>query len=222
MSVDVVNRLKNPTAIHWHGIELESYSDGVPGFGGTSGNVTPPVAAGGTFTARFTPSRAGTFIYHTHWHDSAQLAAGIYGPIVVLEPGQRFDPSVDHLIVLGYDGAYVPPPNEPIVVNGESIPRPLVLQAGVANRLRFINITPDNVAFTVQLLSRFDPHTWTLVGKDGAAVAGRKAQPSRQLVTVGETYDFEIAPLPANAQNFWMELRRGSGELLAQWRVTVR
>jgi FtsP/CotA-like multicopper oxidase with cupredoxin domain len=224
VSVEVMNRLEEPTAIHWHGIELESYSDGVPGFGGTSNNITPPVAAGGSFTARFTPSRAGTFIYHTHWHNSAQLAAGIYGAIVVLEPGQKYDPSVDHLVVIGLDGPNRPLPDEPVVINGESKPRPLVLKAGVPNRLRFINITPDNVAFTVQLLSRFDPHSWTTVGKDGASLptTGRKAQPARQLISVGETYDFEVAPLPANTPNLWMELRRGNGELMVQWGVRVR
>ena len=224
VAVEVVNRLQEPTAIHWHGLELESYSDGVAGFGGTAGNVTPSVPPGGRFTARFTPSRAGTFIYHTHWHNRAQLAAGIYGPIVVLEPGQTYDPSTDHLVVLGYDGRDLPPPNEPIVVNGEFKPRPLVLKAGVPNRVRIINITPDNVAFTVQLLQRFDPMVWTLVSKDGAAIAdsGRKAQPARQLVTVGENYDFEIAPLPAGAAPIWMELKRGNGEKLIQWPVTVR
>src|SRR6185503_7642293 len=55
VAVEVVNRLKEPTAIHWHGIELESYNDGVPGFGGTTGSVTPPVLPGDSFTARFTP-----------------------------------------------------------------------------------------------------------------------------------------------------------------------
>jgi FtsP/CotA-like multicopper oxidase with cupredoxin domain len=47
------------TAIHWHGIELDSYFDGVPGWGGTAGSVTPPIAAGQRFTAKFTPPRAG-------------------------------------------------------------------------------------------------------------------------------------------------------------------
>jgi len=46
------------------------------------------VLAGRRFTARFTPPRAGTFIYHTHWHnagllghrpDSARLVC-VYGP----------------------------------------------------------------------------------------------------------------------------------------------
>ena len=224
VAIEVLNHLPEPTAIHWHGIELDSYSDGVPGFGGTTGSVTPPVAPGGTFTARFTPPRAGTFIYHTHWHNAAQLAGGIYGPLIVLEPGQTYDPSVDHIVVIGLDGAHLPQPDEPIVINGETRPRPLVLKAGVPNRVRFINITPDNVAFTVQLLARFDPVQWTLVGKDGMATptATRKPQLARQLVTVGETYDFELSPAAATDGPLWMELRRGSGELMKQWAVRVR
>ena len=224
VAVEVVNHLQEPTAIHWHGIELESYSDGVPGFGGTAGSVTPPVAPGGTFTARFTPARAGTFIYHTHWHNAAQLAGGIYGPLIVLDPGHTYDPAIDHIVLIGLDGANLPPPNEPIVVNGEARPRPLVLKAGVPNKIRFINITPDNVAFTVQLLARFDPMQWTLVGKDGMAtpIASRKPQLARQLVTVGETYDFEVVPVAMPGVSMWLELRRGSGELMKQWTVTVR
>ena len=224
VAVEVVNHLREPTAIHWHGIELDSYSDGVPGFGGTAGSVTPPVAPGATFTARFTPPRAGTFIYHTHWHNAAQLAGGIYGPLIVLEPGQTYDPSIDHIVVIGLDGAHLPPPDEPIVVNGETRPRPLVLKAGVPNRVRFINITPDNVAFTVQLLTRFDPAQWTLVGKDGMATpsATRKQQSARQPITVGETYDFELAPAAITDGPMWLELRRGNGELMKQWAVRVR
>lgn len=223
VAVEVVNRLADFTAIHWHGIELESYDDGVPGFGGAGGRVTPPIAPGGSFTARFTPSRAGTFIYHTHWHDPGQLSAGIYGPLIVLEPGQTYDPVTDHIIVIGLDGPYRTMPDEPFVVNGHAPPPPLDLKAGVKHRLRFINITADNVALTVQLLAGFDPIRWTLVGKDGNEVHGaqRKELPARQLVAVGETYDFELAPLRPGS-GLWMELRRGSGELLFQWPVRVR
>ena len=224
VAVEVVNRLDEPTAIHWHGIELESFNDGVPGFSSTGGSVTPPVAAGGRFTAHFTPTRSGTFIYHTHWHNADQLAAGIYGPLIVMEPGQIFDPITDHIIVVGLDGPYRPQPHEPFVVNGDVTPRPLDLKAGVSHRLRFINITADNVALTVQMLSGFDPVTWTLVGKDGAATppAQRTARPARQLVSVGETYDFELAPMSPRPVGLWMELRRGSGELLFQWPVRVQ
>ena len=34
VSIMVVNRLPEPTAVHWHGIELESFFDGVPGSAG--------------------------------------------------------------------------------------------------------------------------------------------------------------------------------------------
>ena len=224
VAVEVVNRLNEPTAIHWHGIELESFNDGVPGFSRTGGSVTPPVAPGGSFTANFTPSRAGTFIYHTHWHNADQLAAGIYGPLVVLEPGEVFDPVSDHLIVLGLDGPYRPQPNEAFVVNGDAVPRPLDLKAGISHRLRFINITADNVALTVQMLSGFDPITWTLVGKDGAETPSsqRTARSARQVVSVGETYDFEIEPMTPTPIGLWMELRRGNGKLLFQWPVRVQ
>ena len=35
--ITVVNRMTAPTAMHWHGIELDSYYDGVPGWSGTRG-----------------------------------------------------------------------------------------------------------------------------------------------------------------------------------------
>ena len=47
--ITVVNRMAEPTAIHWHGIEIESYFDGVPGFGGVGSNISPPVAPGQSF-----------------------------------------------------------------------------------------------------------------------------------------------------------------------------
>src|SRR5262245_38040912 len=67
VEITLVNRMSEPTAIHWHGIELESYYDGVPGWGGDSHNITPTVAPGQSFVAKMTPRRAGTFIYHNHW-----------------------------------------------------------------------------------------------------------------------------------------------------------
>src|SRR5206468_7777398 len=39
VEVALVKEMGDPTAVHWHGIELESYFDGVPGWrtsGGTS------------------------------------------------------------------------------------------------------------------------------------------------------------------------------------------
>ena len=43
VEITLINRMTEPTAIHWHGIELDSYYDGVPGYGGQPGKITPPV-----------------------------------------------------------------------------------------------------------------------------------------------------------------------------------
>jgi FtsP/CotA-like multicopper oxidase with cupredoxin domain len=224
VEVALVNEMSDPTAIHWHGIELESYFDGVPGGGTTAGSVTSPIAAGQTFTAKFTPPRAGTFIYHTHWHDEAQLAGGLYGPLIVLEPGQRYDPAIDHVFIMGYDGLAVRGQREPLALNGRSLPVPapapgpvtMALRPNVPNRLRLINITPDNVALTFVLTDGFKPATWKPVAKDGADLPATQtaAREARQLVSVGETYDFEIQP--AAAQRLWLEVLRGNGEWVAQ------
>jgi FtsP/CotA-like multicopper oxidase with cupredoxin domain len=59
--VVIVNRLSEPTAIHWHGIELESYSDGVAGWSGAGNHVAPLIAPGDSFTARLTFAPGGNF-----------------------------------------------------------------------------------------------------------------------------------------------------------------
>jgi Multicopper oxidase len=55
-------------------VELESYYDGVPGWGAKDNELTPVIKPGGSFIVRFTPPRAGTFMYHTHLNDEAQLS----------------------------------------------------------------------------------------------------------------------------------------------------
>ncbi len=133
----VVNRLPESAAIHWHGIELESYSDGVAGWSGSGSQLAPSIQPGDSFVARLTLPRAGTFIYHTHMNDLEQLTSGLYGGVVVLEPGRRFDPRRDHIFVAGWDSDA-----EPIhlLVNGDSLPAPLELSAGVPHRFRLVNI----------------------------------------------------------------------------------
>ena len=222
VEITLVNRMTEPTAIHWHGIELDSYFDGVPGWGGQSGNLAPPVASGQSFVAKFTPPRAGTFIYHTHWHKDTQLAGGLYGPLIVLEPGERYDPETDHIVVIGLNGVLQQNEREPFALNGRATPAPIVMRAGVPNRLRLINITASNVALTTFLLDRLEQTTWKPLAKDGETLpAGQTAlRPARQLVTVGETYDFEIQPV--RSQQLWLDVRRASGEWVLQAPIKLR
>ena len=92
--------------MHWHGMELDSYYDGVHGWSGAGARVTPIIKPGATFVVRFTPPRTGTFIYHTHLHDHRQLPAGLYGALLVVDPGieTSFDPATDHVFVIGGGG----------------------------------------------------------------------------------------------------------------------
>jgi FtsP/CotA-like multicopper oxidase with cupredoxin domain len=228
VEVTLANELHEATAIHWHGIELDSYYDGVPGWGGMPGSTTPSIKPGQTFTAKFTPPRAGTFIYHEHSLDDDQLSGGMYGPLIVLEPGRQFDPATDHIFIAGHDGPNARvDPREPVVVNGKAaVPAgrevTVDLRANVANRLRLINITPDLPALTFVLTDGFKTVPWTAVAKDGADLppAARTMRDGRQLVAVGETYDFEMTPKPG--ERLWLNLVRGNGEWVVQTRLNVK
>ena len=79
VSVTVINRTPEPTSVHWHGIELESYFDGVPGISGIKPQVAPLIAPSDSFEVRFTPPRLGTFIYHSHVNEKRQHRAGLVG-----------------------------------------------------------------------------------------------------------------------------------------------
>ncbi len=91
--------MREPTAIHWHGIELDSYYDGVPVWGGVREQTTPQIEPGQSFVARLAPPRAGTFMYHTHGHNFLQLICSLYGPLIVLRAGQTFDPETDKVMM---------------------------------------------------------------------------------------------------------------------------
>lgn len=189
--IGVKNAVDEDVAIHWHGIELESFNDGVPGWSGQSGQVMPPVQPGQTFDVKFTPPRAGTFIYHTHGHDSRQLVSGMYGPLIVLESGTEFDPASDHIVLIGGAG-----PGSPAVeLNRSTNPPPIVVKAGVKHRFRFINIT-TNFITAVSLRGDAGLAQWRAVGKDGADLPPNQAteRPASFTISVGETYDFEYEP----------------------------
>jgi FtsP/CotA-like multicopper oxidase with cupredoxin domain len=189
--IEVKNATSHPTAIHWHGIELESFYDGVPGWTGSGQQTTPPILPGTSFVAHMTPPRAGTFIYHTHWHDDEQLLNGMYGALIVLEPGQEYDPERDKTFVIG-TGRYAPF-GEMLLVNGAPEPAPMELKTGTIYRLRLINITNNESDLRVRLDSKEVPVQWTVIAKDGADLptAQRKTGPADMGVTVGTTYDVE-------------------------------
>lgn len=189
-AITVLNRLPEPTTVHWHGMELSSVYDGVAGWSRTGTSIAPLLAPGDSFTVVITPPRAGTYIYHTHMDEGTQLPAGMYGALLVLEPGSTYDPDTDRLFVVGLASNGERPMR---TLNGSREPPPLELRAGTRYRLRFISILPA-APLGLSLTAAGETLEWTAVGKDGAELAPalRLVGPARiARMGVGETYDFE-------------------------------
>jgi FtsP/CotA-like multicopper oxidase with cupredoxin domain len=189
-SIEVVNRSTEPTTVHWHGIELESYYDGVAGWSGTANRRAPVVRPGKSFEVRITPRRAGTFLYHTHFDELRQQYGGLVGALLVLEPGEKWDPAHD-LVFLLSDG--VP---QRMFINGALAPPAKELEVGRTYRLRIADIAVFRLALPVRLMRDSVLVTWRPIAKDGFALPPARAtvRPSIADVLPGETADFEFTP----------------------------
>jgi FtsP/CotA-like multicopper oxidase with cupredoxin domain len=198
VAITVVNQSQAPTAVHWHGIELESFPDGVPGWSGAGSSVLPAIAPNDSLTVRFTPPRAGTFMYHSHFDEFGQIASGLYGAIVVVDRGQRYDAETDRVLLFSDDGPttnVIRGPFPRALLNGKAQPDPLELRAGRTYRFRLINIRTDYPA-SVSILDGATPAQWRLVAKDGAALPASQAtvRPAQLTFAAGEIYDVEFTP----------------------------
>ena len=76
----VTNKMDVETSIHWHGILLPNFQDGVPYL------TSPPILPGKTHKFEFKLKQSGTYWYHSH--TGLQEQRGIYGAIVI-EPKKK-------------------------------------------------------------------------------------------------------------------------------------
>jgi FtsP/CotA-like multicopper oxidase with cupredoxin domain len=179
--------------VHWHGLELESWADGVPGWSGSQPHPVPAIAPGDSLTVRMTPRRGGTFMYHVHSEPGHQLSQGLYGQFTVLDPVAHPSPGNDRFFLLGSLGAGA---DAPPAVNGSLDPEPLELQAGTTYRLRFMHIAPEDNRH-VTLLDGDSTQTWRIVAFDGADYAPDRVQATRaniRFFDTGTTFDAEFTP----------------------------
>ena len=201
VAITVVNRSQDPAAVHWHGIELESFPDGVPGWSGSKKSLLPAIPPGDSLTVRFTPPRAGTFMYHSHFNELQQIGSGLYGSIVVVEPGKRRDPETDRVLLVSDAGPttnLIRGPFPRAMLNGRTQPDPIELRAGTSYRFRLINIRTDYNTI-VSLLAGDAPVEWRVVAKDGADLPPSQAtvRPAKLTFAPGEIIDVEFTPRSA-------------------------
>ena len=76
VTIQVTNHMDEPSSVHWHGILLPGYMDGVKGL-----NNYPGIEPGETFTYQFTVRQNGTYWYHAH--TKGQEQEGLYGALII-------------------------------------------------------------------------------------------------------------------------------------------
>jgi FtsP/CotA-like multicopper oxidase with cupredoxin domain len=178
IAVRLVNRLDQPTTVHWHGIRIDNAMDGVPGL------TQKPVMPGGTFDYEFTAPDPGTYWYHTHNKTWEQLARGLYGPLIVDEPEPpAFDKDLTLVIddwrldrngtiderSLGsrHDWSHAGRLGNWLTVNGVSRPK-FALKRGERVRLRLINAANARI-FRIA----FEGEDFQVIALDGRAIKPR-------------------------------------------------
>jgi manganese oxidase len=219
IAITVVNNAKDATSIHWHGLEIESYYDGVHGFGGDSHRVSPLIEAGDSFVVKMTPPRAGTFIYHTHADEARQQGGGLYGAFIVLPKNRKWDAAHERPIVLATG-------NDTIGGNGVDIngrkDAVLNFKVGETYRLRMINITLARPSITVEVTNAGKLVKWNMIAQDGADLPAHQAglRDAKLQITIGQTFDALFSPKEPG--DYVFEVRTGAGVSLrkASFRVT--
>ena len=114
----------------------------------------------------------------------------MYGAMIVLEPGRRWDPDRDRVVVFAVAGTA---DTASVVAHRSDQP----LKAGVPHRFRFVNIAAADVV-DVEALQDERPISWRLVAKDGADLPMPRTQPARFSLGPGETMDVVVAPRPGS------------------------
>ena len=190
VAIKVINKLKEATTVHWHGLEIDSYFDGVSGWGNFKNILAPIIQPGDSFVVHMRPPRSGTFIYHTHMHNQ-QLFAGMYGAIIVKDTKENYDIDKNKVIIFGEDKTGA------VFVNGKKQPDTLSMKKGINYHFRIVNITAGWADIETSIKQNDKPVNWKPLAKDGADLPSYQQiiRPAlNQPVSVGQTLDFEFTP----------------------------
>ena len=88
----VKNEMDVETSIHWHGLLLPNFYDGVPYLN------TPPIEPGHTFKYEFAMNQSGTYWYHSH--TMLQEQVGVFGAFVIHPKEKTFEYDKELVLML--------------------------------------------------------------------------------------------------------------------------
>jgi len=197
--VRLVNKLDQPTSLHWQGLIGDNLNDGVAGL------TQKPVAPGQSFDYRFKANAAGTYLYKPaiQPHNVEQISRGLCGTLIVDEPEP---PDVDRdLVILLQDwkldgkGALAPPFGEPgggrigPLLTANMTPTPLVETAPPGGRVRIRVVNGCVARMAVAIFEGGAPHC---IAIDGQACDPFQLVRNTAPIAPGARFDF-IADLPA-------------------------
>jgi len=187
----------------------DSYVDGVRLWSGREGKPAPRIAPNDSFVARFTPPRAGTFIYHSHSNEEHQIGYGLYGALIVRDSNATNNMLPEETFVCGSDG-----PNFTVgCVNGMLKPATVMPQSGTTYRFRIVQMNPEMRVF-VSLKHGKSNVQWTPVAKDGADLPANQqvVQEARTERGPGETLDVEVTAETTEDLRLEFSTQTGSGK----------
>jgi len=204
--VHFTNQLPQPTTVHWHGVRVPFRMDGVPG------HSQPEVLPGQTFTYDFQVPDAGLFWYHPHVMSAAQVGFGLYGALLVEDPGDGVGVADEFVLVLSdialeEDGRTFESPDSGgsagmafgregnhLLVNGREGGR-IAARSGVAQRWRIVNAAKSRY-FEVDLGAG---HPFLRIGSDGG-LQEYPVQSDTLVLGPGERADVIVVPRGAPGQ----------------------
>ncbi|HUO54491.1 MAG TPA: multicopper oxidase family protein [Rhodoblastus sp.] len=215
----LVNKLDQPTAVHWRGLRIANEIDGAAGL------VQKALAPGESRDFQFTPPDAGTFFYQPliQPHSGEQLGRGLYGVVIVDEPQKIFADSELVLVLddwrLDNAGQIVPDFDHPAdvlrqgrlgavgSVNARAKTRPLTFGPGSRLRLRLVNAANARI-MDLSLLGG----DLKLIALDGQFCDAFEPMDRALPLGPGARCDLLLDLAPIEAQTFKLILR-GEGEL---------
>jgi FtsP/CotA-like multicopper oxidase with cupredoxin domain len=202
VNIRVINRLNEPTSVHWHGLDIPNNMDGVPQI-----EPTPYILPGTYFDYHFRVTNPpGTHMYHTHVNTIRQEMLGLAGAFIIEHPMEYpLRVQKDYFYMLQEfalkglkkgevkPGVYELEPTSDqfnfFTMNGRCFPytTPMSVQYGENVRIRL-----GNVGMNAHPMHLHGHQFWVTAADGNSLDAHQRYLKNTILVSSGETWDIEF------------------------------